>query len=167
MKKRIDPDKFLDHIAESIERIKWLGEKAKKEGDTKGVVYFSNFETALYGVKCAIEYATVSDQKSPPGQPPRAKSYPHAFSDEHRNLLELRDECRTTIKVGVDIAFSTREEWRELYETGKYIGCVPPNDEIPMLKDYIVKKIIESKEIDEKIEEIEKGAAKWHQKTTL
>lgn len=93
-------------------------------------------------------------------EPLRAKSYPHAINDEHRNLLERLDECRNTIKVGVDMAFSTSDEWRELYETGKYIGCVPPKDEIPMLKDYIVKKIIESKEIDEKIAEIEKGVGK-------
>lgn len=161
MKKRIDPDRFLQYLKKA-ELDNKPSEKSLRE--TLGLgAWWSGVETCLAIVKSAICMATVcecsAEQKSPE-QPFCAKSYPHAFSDEHRNLLELRDECRNTIKVGVDIAFSTREEWRQLYETGKYTGCVPPKGEIPMLKDYIVKKIIESKELDEKIAEIEKGTAK-------
>lgn len=162
MKKRIDPDKFLQCL-KRVELDNKPSEKSLRE--TLGLgAWWSGVETCLAIVKSAICMATVcedsAEQKSPPEQPPRAKSYPHAINDEHRKPLERLDECRTTIKVGVDMAFKTREEWRELYETGKYTGCVPPRDEIPMLKDYIVKKIIESKEIDEKIAEIEKGVGK-------
>lgn len=160
MKKRIDPDKLLSIMKKIHDNAEGA---AKNEKGVHGKYFFSAIESCVYSIMTAIEGSIVCEEpieQKAPEQPCSAKSYPHAINDEHRRLLERLDECRNTIKVGVYTAFNTRDEWRELYETGKYIGCVPPKDEIPMLKDYIVKRIIESKEIDEKIAEIEKGAVK-------
>lgn len=153
MKKQIDPEKFLACIAAMIENMKSLEEKDKS---VTGKYYFSTIESSLYGVMRSIEASTVDCEEKAPepeSKTPSAGCYDSIspINEEHAWLLKMASECEKSVKCAVSMAFCTDK---------KALPAGFRRDEIPMLKEFIAKKILESKELDAKIAEIENGAAK-------
>ena len=148
MKKQIDPDKFLEHITDSINNIKEMGKKAEKDNDVRGGEFLTSIEVALYGVKCAVEYATSSgenNQQEPKSQQP-LRNLPPPINKEHKMLLNQQSWNRENLRRWVDIVFPEKDNSALSRNLGINISDA---------KDFLIEMIKESKEIDRKIAEIE------------